>query len=204
MCGMQIAMTDAIEAGTVHYPAADGDEIEAYTAHPRTRAARRRRAHPPPAGLRRGDEEYARTFAVHGYNAVVPNLYCREAPGRIPSDAAAAVRANGGVPDERLVGDVGAAPRSICGPGTANGKVGVIGHCSGGRQALLAACLLDLQAAVDCYGAFVMADSPASDRSARHLAGGRSCRACRARCSACRRRRPVPRRRRRSRELARR
>jgi carboxymethylenebutenolidase len=36
-----------------------------------------------------------------------------------------------------------------------NGRVGVIGHCSGGRQAFLSGCSLDLQAAVDCYGAFV-------------------------------------------------
>jgi carboxymethylenebutenolidase len=39
--------------------------------------------------------------------------------------------------------------------------VGVIGHCSGGRQAVLAACHLDLDAAVDCYGAFVTGEPPA-------------------------------------------
>jgi carboxymethylenebutenolidase len=37
----------------------------------------------------------------------------------------------------------------------------VIGYCSGGRQALLAACSLPLDAAVDCYGAFVVAAPPA-------------------------------------------
>ena len=35
----------------------------------------------------------------------------------------------------------------------------MIGYCSGGRQAFLAACRLPLDAAVDCYGAFVM-DAP--------------------------------------------
>ena len=34
----------------------------------------------------------------------------------------------------------------------ANGKVGVIGYCSGGRQSWLVACTLDVDAAVDCYG----------------------------------------------------
>lgn len=47
---------------------------------------------------------------------------------------------------------------------TSNGKLGVIGYCSGGRQSVLAACRLDLDAAVGCYGAFVTgaptADSP--------------------------------------------
>ena len=38
--------------------------------------------------------------------------------------------------------------------------MGVIGHCSGGRQAVLAACRLDLDAAVDCYGAFVTGEPP--------------------------------------------
>jgi carboxymethylenebutenolidase len=37
--------------------------------------------------------------------------------------------------------------------------VGVIGYCSGGRQSVLAACNLDVDAAVDCYGAFVT-DTP--------------------------------------------
>ncbi|HTW98283.1 MAG TPA: dienelactone hydrolase family protein, partial [Acidimicrobiales bacterium] len=43
---------------------------------------------------------------------------------------------------------------------SSNGKVGVIGYCSGGRQSLLAACRLPLDAAVDCYGAFVVSGAP--------------------------------------------
>jgi carboxymethylenebutenolidase len=43
---------------------------------------------------------------------------------------------------------------------TANGKVGVIGFCSGGRQAVLAACTIDVDAAIDCYGAFVTGSPP--------------------------------------------
>ena len=41
-----------------------------------------------------------------------------------------------------------------------NGKVATIGYCSGGRQSLLAACSLPLDAAVDCYGAFVLNTPP--------------------------------------------
>jgi carboxymethylenebutenolidase len=164
MSGMQIVMTNAIQAGTVHFPADDGAGIEAYLAVPLDDAPRGGVVlihHLP--GYDEATREFARTFAVHGYNAVVPNLYSREGgPGISPEDAAAAVRAEGGVPDERLVADVGSAAQYLRGLDTANGKVGVIGYCSGGRQALLAACRLDLQAVVDNYGAFVMSDSPAS------------------------------------------
>jgi len=39
-----------------------------------------------------------------------------------------------------------------------NGKVGIIGYCSGGRQVYLAACTLPgIDAAIDCYGGGVIA-----------------------------------------------
>jgi carboxymethylenebutenolidase len=90
----------------------------------------------------------------------MPNLYFREAPGASPDDAAATARAQGGVPDERLVGDVGGAAAYLRGLDGSNGKVGVIGYCSGGRQSFLAACSLQLDAAVDCYGAFIVNSPP--------------------------------------------
>jgi carboxymethylenebutenolidase len=105
-------------------------------------------------------KEITRTFAVNGYNAICPNLYTREAPGASPDDAAAAARAQGGVPDERLVGDVDAAARFLRSLTNSNGKVGTIGYCSGGRQSFLAAVSLPLDAAVDCYGAFVVGSPP--------------------------------------------
>jgi carboxymethylenebutenolidase len=90
----------------------------------------------------------------------MPNLYWREAPGATPDDASAAARAQGGVPDQRLVGDVGGAAQYLRSLPSSNGKVAVIGFCSGGRQAVLAGCHLDLDAAVDCYGAFVTGEPP--------------------------------------------
>ena len=106
-------------------------------------------------GYDAGTKEITRRFAALGYDAVCPNLYSREAPGAEPDDAAALVRAAGGVPDARLVGDVAGAAEYLRALDTSNGKVAVIGFCSGGRQAVLAACRLDLDAAVDCYGAYV-------------------------------------------------
>lgn len=105
-------------------------------------------------------KEIARNFAAHGYNAICPNLYSREGLDTDPDDAAAAARGKGGVPDEQLVGDVGAAIEALRALPTSNGKVGVIGYCSGGRQSFLTAVSLPVDAAVDCYGAFVTGTVP--------------------------------------------
>jgi carboxymethylenebutenolidase len=154
-------MFDATLAETVSFTGAGGDPVEAYLARP---------LGPGPYGgvvvihhLPGYDEstrEMTRRFAVNGYLAICPNLYSREAPGASPDDAAAAVRAAGGVPDERLVGDVAGAAAYLRSWPSSNGRIGVIGHCSGGRQAFLAACSLPLDAAVDCYGAFVVGEPP--------------------------------------------
>jgi carboxymethylenebutenolidase len=140
---------------------ADGDDIEAYLARPLRDGPFGGVVvihHMP--GYDAATKEIARRFATLGCNAICPNLYSREAPGASPDDAAAAVRAAGGVPDDRLVGDVAGAAAQLRRMHTSNGRVGVIGYCSGGRQAFLAACRLPLDAAVDCYGAFVVGTPP--------------------------------------------
>jgi carboxymethylenebutenolidase len=114
-------------------------------------------------GYDRGQKEIARHVAELGYDTVMPNLYWREGgPGVAPDDAAAAARGKGGIPDERLVGDVAGAAAYLRSLPTSNGKVGVIGFCSGGRHSVLAACNVDLDAAVDCYGAYVVGEPPDS------------------------------------------
>ncbi len=140
-------MYDATLAETVTIRGDGGDEIEAYLARPMAEGPFGGVVvihHMP--GYEGWTKEIARTFAVHGYSAIVPNLYYRDAPGASPDDAAAAARAQGGVPDARLVGDVAGAAAYLRGLSNSNGKVGVIGHCSGGRQAFLAAISLPLDA----------------------------------------------------------
>jgi carboxymethylenebutenolidase len=154
-------MYDAILAESISITGHSGHVIEAYSARP---------MQPGPVGgvvvihhmpgYDAPTKEIARNFATHGYNAVIPNLYFREAPGASPDDAAATARAAGGVPDDRLVGDVAGAAAYLKGLTNANGKVGVIGYCSGGRQSFLAAVSLPLDAAVDCYGAFIVGNPP--------------------------------------------
>src|SRR4051812_18318315 len=146
---------------TITITGAGGDDVQAYPAVPDGRGPRGGVVvihHMP--GYDRGTKEITRRFAELGYDAVCPNLPWRDAPNATPDDAAAVSRANGGVPDERLLGDVAGAAQALRSLPTANGKVGVIGYCSGGRQSVLAACNLDLDAAVDCYGAFVTGIPP--------------------------------------------
>jgi len=135
-----------------------GDEIEAYFARPTT-------AGPHPGvvvihhmpGYDRSTKEITRTFAVYGYDAICPNLHYRYAPGANATDAAAAAIEAGGVPDDQCIGDVQGAADFLRALPTSNGKVGAIGYCSGGRQAYVIACTVDVDAAVDCYGGRVVA-----------------------------------------------
>ena len=154
-------MSDAITAGTISIKGDGGDSIEAYLAAPADTAPHGSMVvlhHLP--GYDRGTKEITVRLATMGYTALCINQFSREAPGASPDDAAAAVRASGGVPDNRLVGDVAGALEYLRGQDSSNGKVGVIGFCSGGRQSFLAATSLPLDAAIDCYGAFVVGEPP--------------------------------------------
>ena len=172
-------MKESLTAETITISGHGGDEIEAYHTRPQDQEAFAGVVvihHMP--GYDSSTKEIARTFAAHGYAVVMPNLYHREAPGASPDDAAAAARASGGVPNERLVGDVAGAAEHLRSLPGCTGKIGVIGYCSGGRQSFLAACSLQLDAAVDCYGAAIInvpQGAPASMQPVIGLAKDLSC-----------------------------
>lgn len=154
-------MYDATLAETVRFPGTGGDLLEAYAARPLDQASRGGVVvihHLP--GYDRETKEFVRRFATMGYNAVCPNLYTRIAPGASHDDAAAAARAQGGVPDDQVVGDVAGAAAYLRALSNSNGKVGVIGHCSGGRHAFLMSTTLQLDAAVVCYGGLIVGETP--------------------------------------------
>lgn len=156
-------MYNGLTAEEVRIIGDGGDQINAYLARPHGTG-------PFPGvgvihhmpGWDEATMEIANRFAAHGYLAIVPNLHYREAPKAAPDDAAATSRARGGVPDERFLGDLAGAIAHLESLDECNGRSGVIGYCSGGRQAFLAACSLDIGAAVDCYGAFVVGEPPES------------------------------------------
>jgi carboxymethylenebutenolidase len=152
---------DAVLAETVGIRGAGDDLVEAYTARPMTGTRRGGVLvihHMP--GFDRESKEVVRRFAVAGYDAICVNLHWRDAPGADSDDAAAASRANGGVPDDRFVGDAAGGLRWLRDLPSSNGRAGSIGFCSGGRQSFLAGLELDVAAAVDCYGAFVIGEPP--------------------------------------------
>lgn len=153
-------MYEGMLAETVYFPGDQNDDIEAYFARPLgvIESPGVVVIHHMP-GWDEWSREVTRKFAQHGYTAVCPNLYSREGPGS-PDDVAAKVRAAGGVPDDRCVGDVRGAIRYLRALPYATGKVGVIGFCSGGRQTyLVAGRIAEIDAAVDCWGGRVIASA---------------------------------------------
>jgi carboxymethylenebutenolidase len=150
-------MYEGLLAETISHQGHNGDEIEAYFARPLGLASSPGVVvihHMP--GWDEATKEITRKFAHHGYTAICPHLFSREGPGS-PDDLSAAVRAAGGVPDDRCVGDIDGAIRYLRALPYASGKIGVIGFCSGGRQTYMVACKLPgIDAAVDCWGGRVV------------------------------------------------
>ena len=154
-------VTHNLRADTITITGFNDDEIEAYLAVPTDveSVGSMIIIHHMP-GYDEGTKEIARRFAANGYAALIPNLYYRVAPGASPDDAAATQRSLGGVPDDQLVGDAQGAMNYLKALPISNGKVGVIGYCSGGRQSFLVGLRLPVNAVIDCYGAFVAVDPP--------------------------------------------
>ncbi|MCL2669898.1 MAG: dienelactone hydrolase family protein [Syntrophaceae bacterium] len=101
-------------------------------------------------------KEITRRFAHHGYVALCPNLHFREGMST-PAENSASIKAKGGMPDDRSMGDIRGAIAYLRQLPYLNAKVGIIGYCSGGRQVYLAACTLPgIDAAVDCFGGGVV------------------------------------------------
>ncbi len=101
--------------------------------------------------------ETTRRFAQHGYLAICPNLYYRYGHGT-PEEMSAKAREYGGVPDDWVVADCEAAMNYLKTLPNSNGRVGIIGGCSGGRHAFLVACRVNgFDAVVDCWGGRIVA-----------------------------------------------
>jgi carboxymethylenebutenolidase len=152
---------EALSTGNVMIAGHGGDEINAYetlTGEGGPRPGVLVIHHLP--GWDSPTKEITRRFASRGYNAICPNLYAREGLEVDADDAAAAARGKGGVPDDQFLGDASGAIDALRALPNSNGKVGVIGYCSGGRQSFLTAVSLPVDAAVDCYGAFVTGTIP--------------------------------------------
>ena len=147
-----------VDAEITTYKAGNDDEINAYVALPKG-------AGPFPGivlvhhlpGWDEFYQEFAERLARHGYEVICPNLYFRFGHGT-PDDVTAKVRAEGGVLDDSVIADCKAALEWLKARPTNNGKVGIIGTCSGGRHAVLVASRVPgFDAVVDCWGGGVVA-----------------------------------------------
>ncbi|MGI6199828.1 MAG: dienelactone hydrolase family protein [Christensenellales bacterium] len=161
---IQTGRYEGMLAETVRIAGYNGEAIHAYYARPLG-------AGPHPGvvliphmpGWDEFCREASRRFAQHGYAVLCPDIYCRVGHGR-PDEVAAKSRGQGGLADESVVGDCAGARDFLRAQPTGNGKVGVIGMCSGGRHAFLAACQAGgFDAAVDCWGGNVYAPRTALD-----------------------------------------
>lgn len=153
----QTNMYEGMLAETATVRGANGDIVNAYFARPLG-------AGPFPGivvihhapGWDEWYREATRKFAHRGYAAISPNLYCREGHGTA-EDVGAKVRAAGGVADDHVIGDVEGSMRYLRSLPFINGKVGVFGTCSGGRNAFLVSCRIKgFDAAVECWGGRVV------------------------------------------------
>jgi carboxymethylenebutenolidase len=141
-----------------------GDEIECYYARPLGPG-------PSPGvvvihhmpGWDEWTFEVVRRLAHHGYAAISPHLFHRFNTTGSYDDAAARARAEGGMYDSQVMGDVAGCMSYLRSQVYANGKIGIIGFCSGGRHVVLAASQLDgVDAAVDCWGGGVIVADPSA------------------------------------------
>jgi carboxymethylenebutenolidase len=149
---------EGMVAETIEIPGANGDTIHAYYARPSGGG-------PFPGvvwmhhfpGWDEWTKEAARKLAYHGFATIVPDLYCRMGHGT-PGEMGAKAREAGGPPDQQVVDDAAASRDYLRAQANANGKVGVVGTCSGGRHAYLAACRAPgFDAVVDLWGGGVVA-----------------------------------------------
>jgi carboxymethylenebutenolidase len=154
------ATTDAIPTMTVRVEqlqGAGGTPISAYVAQPAGTGPFPGvvlLAHAP--GWDEFYREFSRRFADHGFLAVAPNIFERAGHGA-PDDVSARARGEGGLADATVIDDAQAAMQWIKAQPSSNGKVGVIGTCSGGRHALLVASSVEgFGAIADLWGGNVI------------------------------------------------
>jgi carboxymethylenebutenolidase len=155
--------TDALvglAAEVITLPGGNDDEIHAWVARPTGEGAEGTLPGVVAVHHMPGWDEFYREFserlARHGYFVICPNLYERFGQGT-PDDIAAKARSQGGVPDDSVVADCEAALAWLKAQPVSSGKAGIIGMCSGGRHALLAASrVAGFDAVADLWGGGVI------------------------------------------------
>lgn len=96
--------------------------------------------------------EVVRNVASQGYNTISPDLHFRMGAGTA-REKSQRIRESGGQVDAAVIGDLSGGEAYLRDLPTSNGKVGLIGFCSGGRVAYMASARMpSLDCVVDCWG----------------------------------------------------
>ncbi len=150
---MMVLAGQQLESGTIQYESRDGTTMNAFYSRPAEPGS-----YPgvivtmEGMGLMEHHKDIAVRFAVRGYLAIAPDLYTREGTPE-PENVLATLFAS---PDARAMDDLEGAARFLKSQAHGNGKVGIIGFCSGGRYTLMLACQSsNIDAAVDSAGGHI-------------------------------------------------
>lgn len=145
----------------IQVSAADGGDFKAYLALP---AALKDGAKAPCViviqeifGVNKGIREKCDWLAGQGFIACAPDLFWRieagiELSDHIPEQLERAFQLFGEFNIEQGVADIKATMAALRAHPHANGKVGVLGYCLGGKMAYLSACHTQSDASVSYYG----------------------------------------------------
>jgi carboxymethylenebutenolidase len=153
------AVSESARAGLreaeVYFPGHGGDQIDAYLVAPEKCGPHGVLVIHEAYGLNEHIRDVVRRFAALGYTALAPDLYSREdLPEKLEMREALSLVLSQS--DEAVVADLRGAVGFLAEQLGKEAKLGCVGFCSGGRQALMLACADErLDAAVDCWGGFV-------------------------------------------------
>ena len=126
-------------AETVQIPASDGKTLRAYYSRPlNIDNIPSIVLIPHMPGWDEWCRECSRRFTEHGYVVICPDIYQDFGTGT-PPEVSQRMREAGIVPDASVMEDVKDSISFLKEQEKSNGKVGVIGMCSGGRHTFLAA-----------------------------------------------------------------
>ena len=127
-------------------------------------------------------EDVTRRFADAGYHAIAPALFHRAGGGTAPyDDFEKVLPLFEGLTDDGILTDVDAAVEHLHAAGFADGAIGIVGFCMGGRVTFLVALERALGAAVGFYGGGIVTGAVPAVPAARSTASATS----RRRGSAC-------------------
>jgi carboxymethylenebutenolidase len=149
-------MTELVTTATVELSTADGP-MACYEARPSTGVHGAVVVIQEAFGVNDHIEDVTRRFAAQGYDAVAPHLFHRAVGptggGTAPyGDFAKVLPLFEGLTDDGILTDVDAALGRLRAAGWADGQIGIVGFCFGGRVTFLAAAERALGAAVGFYG----------------------------------------------------